>query len=185
MLAPAGCGVVFKLDPAGALAVLHTFTGAPDGTFPLGSLLIDASGNLYGTTTDGGSGTSCSSSFGCGTVFKLSPTGAETVLYSFTGGTDGAFPSGGLVRDTAGNLYGTTAGGGAHNFGTIFTLTTSGVETVLCSFTGERGGAGPEGGLLRNSAGTLYGTTFEGGAANNGVQAQALRATVSPLGQEG
>jgi uncharacterized repeat protein (TIGR03803 family) len=167
--APYGCGTVFKLDPTGTETVLYAFNGAADGAFPASSLLIGASANLYGVTALGGSGTSCGSSLGCGTVFKVDPTGTETVLYSFTGANDGAFPGGALVSDSAGNLYGTTAVGGAHNYGTIFELSPGGVETVLYSFTGEHGGAFPEGGLLRDAAGTLYGTASSGGAADNGV----------------
>jgi len=93
--------------------VLHTFTGATDGRFPLASLVRDSAGNLYGTTREGGSDLTCGSgTTGCGTVFKLDTSGAETVLYRFAGGVDGRFPVANLVRDAAGNLYGTTENGG-------------------------------------------------------------------------
>jgi uncharacterized repeat protein (TIGR03803 family) len=101
VLAPALIAV--QTAQAQTLHVLHAFTGGTDGGYPLGSLLRDAAGNLYGTTSDGGV---------VGTVFKVDTSGKETVLYSFAGGSDGAFPQAGLVRDAAGNLYGTTAGGG-------------------------------------------------------------------------
>ncbi len=123
-----------------------------DGAFPSGGLVRDKAGNLYGTTPVGGA--SC-----CGTVFKLDTTGKETVLYSFTG-PDGELPIAGLVRDKAGNLYGTTASGGASGFGTVFKLDTSGTETVLYSFTGSTDGLEPFGGLVRDKAGNLYGTTI-------------------------
>jgi uncharacterized repeat protein (TIGR03803 family) len=164
---PSGCGTIFELDKAGLETVLHSFTGAPDGEFPGAGLVRDTAGNLYGTTTNGGAGTLCVSS--CGTVFKLDSTGTETVLYRFTGGADGGNPDAGLVRDAAGNLDGTTIGGGAHNDGTVFELGIAGTETVLYSFTGQRGGSQPRAGLLRDSAGNLYGTTEFGGAFDAGV----------------
>jgi uncharacterized repeat protein (TIGR03803 family) len=100
---------------------------------------------------------------GNGTAFKLDTTGKETVLHSFTGGADGGQPFAGLVRDAAGNLYGTTAGGGAFRNGTVFKLDTTGKETVLHSFTGGAGGSTPYRGLVRDAAGNLYGTTAFGG----------------------
>jgi uncharacterized repeat protein (TIGR03803 family) len=139
-----------------------TFTGGADGWGPNG-LIRDAAGNLYGTTQYGGN----SSCFGgCGTVFKLDTAGTETVLYTFTGGTDGANPVASLIRDSAGNLYGTTYGGGASNLGTVFKLDTTGTETVLHSFTGAPDGANPTAALVRDAAGNLYGTTFAGGLAS-------------------
>jgi uncharacterized repeat protein (TIGR03803 family) len=100
-----GCGAVFKVDATGQQTTLYTFTGGADGSGPIGTLLRDAAGNLCGTTANGGTGNS-------GTVFRLSKTGKKTVLYSFQGGTDGAEPFGGLIRDAKGNLYGTTIFGG-------------------------------------------------------------------------
>ena len=100
---------------------------------------------------------------GDGVVFKVDPAGKETVLYSFTGGADGAGPSGDLVRDSDGNLYGTTSGGGPSNAGVVFKLDPTGKETVLYSFTGGADGANPFAGLIRDEAGNLYGTASAGG----------------------
>lgn len=119
----AGFGTVFKLDKTGKETVLYSFAGGTnDGAYPYESRLVrDATGNLYGTTLYGG-GTGCGGS-GCGTVFKVDPSGKETVLYSFTGGTDGGAPWVGLYRDKVGRLYGPTSSGGANNCGTVFKLT--------------------------------------------------------------
>jgi uncharacterized repeat protein (TIGR03803 family) len=151
-----GCGVVFKLDPTGKESVLYTFTGASDGANPHGSLILDSAGNLYGTTLYGGNSNS-------GTVFKVDPTGHETVLYSFTGGADGGNPQAGLVMDQSGNLYGTTELGGTYLKGTVFEISAAGSETVLHTFAGAPDGAYPQSGLILDSAGNLYGTTFQGG----------------------
>jgi uncharacterized repeat protein (TIGR03803 family) len=151
---------------AQTFSVLYTFNGPPDGAYPSGPLIRDAAGNLYGVTSAGGSSSSCSDIVsGCGVVFKLDPTGNETVLYTFTGPPDGAHPSGGLVRDEAGNFYGTTSAGGVSNFGTVFKLDTNGTETVLYSFN-LTDGAYPSGSLVRDAAGNLYGTTFLAGSGN-------------------
>ena len=154
-----GEGTVFKLDTTGTETVLHSFTGPPDGANPLAGLVRDKEGNLYGTTKGGGV-VRCFGS-GCGVVFKLDTTGKETVLYTFTG-LDGFLPAADLVRDKAGNLYGTTFGGGATNQGTVFKLDTTGTQTVLHSFT-RSDGAGPLAGLVMDKAGNLYGTTYAGG----------------------
>ena len=114
-----GLGVVFKLNPNGHETVLHSFNGS-DGDGPNAGLVRDATGNLYGTTVNGGS-SSCFG-FGCGVVFKLEPSGKEIVLHSFNG-SDGYGPSAGLVRDNVGNLYGTAAQGGSSNDGVVFKLT--------------------------------------------------------------
>lgn len=129
---------------------------------------MDAKGNLYGTTVAGGVPGDClydTNGPGCGIVFKVDPTGAETVLYGFTGTNgDGAHPEAGLVRDSAGNLYGTTTNGGAFSFGSVFKVDSAGHETVLYSFTGTNGdGTAPLGGLIMDSTGKLYGTTSGGG----------------------
>src|SRR5271157_4610665 len=153
--------------------VLYTFTGSPDGAVSDGGLVRDAQGNLYGTTSQGGD-PACTN--GCGTVFKVNTTGNETVLYSFTGGADGAYPGAGLLRDAQGNLYGTTGQGGAlacnapNGCGTVFKVDTTGKETVLYSFTGGADGSTPEAGLLPDAQGNLYGTTSQGGdpACTNG-----------------
>ncbi len=156
----ANLGTVFKLDTAGQLTVLHNFSGGTDGKSPAGGLLQDASGNLYGTTTQGGS-------LSHGVIFKLDSAGNETVLYSFTGGADGSYPSS-LVMDATGNLYGTTGDGGnlsclglGYGCGVVYKLDTAGVYTILHTFLGPEG-AGPAG-IVRDSFGNLYGMTFWGG----------------------
>jgi uncharacterized repeat protein (TIGR03803 family) len=161
--------------------VLYAFRGA-DGSAPVAPLVFDAAGNLYGTTRYGGSG-SCSGNFepGCGTVFKLTPSNhgwTQSVLYSFTGGNDGAYPIAPVILDSAGNLYGTTIFGGTGSCyngtgcGVVFKLSPSDTgwsQTVLYSFTGGGDGAQPYAGLVRDSEGNLYGTTFLGGAFANGT----------------
>ncbi|HEV2177754.1 MAG TPA: choice-of-anchor tandem repeat GloVer-containing protein [Terriglobia bacterium] len=151
------CGTVFKLNTFHKENVLHRFSGASDGHFPFASLLMDSAGNFYGTTELGG--THCK-----GTVFKLSASGKETILYNFTGGTDGGLPVSSLVMDAAGNLYGTTYAGGTSNLGTIFELSATGTETVLHSFNGNDG-AQPLAGVTRDAAGNLYGPTSLGGSS--------------------
>ena len=159
----ADAGIVFKIDATGKETVLHRFTGGSDGGTPLASLLRDRSGNLYGTTYSGGDA-SCL----CGTIFKVSPAGAETVLHTFGRGADGQFPLGGLIADSSANLYGTTKGGGAYGAGTVFKIDRTGSETVLYSFNPGNGtdGLQPSGNLARDAAGNLYGTTLEGGDQN-------------------
>jgi uncharacterized repeat protein (TIGR03803 family) len=163
-----GCGMVYKVDKAGTETAVYSFAGGYDGSYPFGGLLQDASSGLYGTTYYGGDGGTSCGGLGCGTVFKLDTSGQETVLYSFTGGTDGSQPAAGLVSDAAGNLYGTTYNGGTFGAGTVFELATSGAETVLHSFTGQTGGANPAATLARDGAGNLYGTTVNGGTITFG-----------------
>jgi uncharacterized repeat protein (TIGR03803 family) len=175
---PFGCGTVFKVSRAGKVTVLHSFIGSPDGEYPTAGLVRDSAGNLYGTTPYGGSvqqGRLHIPTY-WGTVFKVDPTGNETLLYSFCPAgypcTDGQNPTGGLVRDSAGNLYGTTQFGGANGNGTIFKVDPTGNETVLYSFCSQSGcadGYWPYSGLVRDSAGNLYGTTFYGGANGAGA----------------
>jgi uncharacterized repeat protein (TIGR03803 family) len=141
---------------AQTFTLLYSFTGGTDGGNPSGGLVLDAVGNLYGTTSGGGViGGTCKILLGCGTVFKLDTSGKETVLYSFTGQADGTSPSAGLILDAAGNLYGTTPGGGASGSGTVFKLDKTGTFTVLHSH-------GSSGGLVMDAAGNLYGSTTEG-----------------------
>jgi uncharacterized repeat protein (TIGR03803 family) len=162
------CGTVFKVSPAGKEKVLYRFTGGADGASPQAGLVIDQAGNLYGTTFAGGI-QNCAGK-GCGTVFKVSPAGQETVLYSFTGGDDGGLPIGGLVMDKTGNLYGTTEDSAPLTFGTVFKLTPSGTETVLHTFTGGSDGVSPSyGNLLMDTRGNLYGTTQAGGSSQGGT----------------
>lgn len=152
---------------AAAFKVLHSFAGAPDdGSIPA-ALATDAAGNLYGTTFYGGSG--CSSP-GCGVVYKIAPDGSETVLYNFQGGTDGGEPFGrALALDGAGNLYGTTTGGGGYAHGTVYKLSPNGVETVLYAFAGGLDGWDPESAVVEDTAGNLYGTTVLGGDLSCGA----------------
>jgi uncharacterized repeat protein (TIGR03803 family) len=160
--------LVSALAAAQTETVLYGFTGAPDGDGPIGVLVRDDYGNLYGTTYRGGD-TSCAQ--GCGTVFVVNPSGKETVLYRFVGGNDGATPApyGGLARDPQGNLYGTTALGGPYNVGTVFKVTPTGIESVLHAFTGGVDGGTPDSGLIHDGQGNLYGTTSVGGAFNAGT----------------
>jgi len=141
---------------------LYAFQGSPDGGDAIAPLVRDAKGNLYGTTDEGGSG-GCLD-YGCGIVFKVAPNGGETVLYSFQGSTDGAFPAAGLVRDGSGNLYGTTSWSWDYGPGTVFKLAPNGNFTVLYTFTGGADGEAPVGSLVRDAAGNFYGTTYYGGA---------------------
>ena len=168
--APYGCGTVFKLDTTGKETVLHSFTQTPDGAYPDAGLVLDAEGNLYGTTIAGGAYSGIYGNGG-GTVFEIASAGVETVLYSFclkANCTDGDSPSG-LVRDAQGNLYGTTESGGGHlrscenlSCGTIFKVYKKGkkfVEDRLYSFTGKADSGNPKAGLVLDSQGNLYGTT--------------------------
>ena len=171
-----GCGTVFKIDATGMEAVLYRFTGGKDGAFPqFGNLVRDPAGNLYGMTFSGGLLANDCITLGCGVVFKVDPTGKETVLYRFTGGRDGAGPQASVVRDSAGNFYGTTQGGGdlacdaPYGCGTVFKLGRSGKLTVLYRFRGGNDGWHPLGGVTLDKTGNVYGTTAYGGANGNGV----------------
>jgi uncharacterized repeat protein (TIGR03803 family) len=131
--------------------------------------MLDASGNLYGTTNGGGSG--CSA--GCGIVFEIAPDGTESVLYAFKGGHDGSGPQAGVVSDQAGDLYGTTYDGGGSGFngvgcGTVYKLAANGSEKVLCALHGAHG-SHPVASLFMRSNGLLYGSTRAGGAKKDGV----------------
>jgi uncharacterized repeat protein (TIGR03803 family) len=193
---PSGCGVVFKLDSSGQETVLYAFSGGGDGGLPQAGLIQDAAGNLYGTTYYGGNTSSSScfigGSFGCGVVFKLDPSGQETVLYAFSGGADGANPSAGLIRDAAGNLYSTTQLGGntsnaicgAAGCGVVFKLDPSGKETVLYTFTGGADGLDPYAGLVRDAAGNLYGTTGYGGNEGSFCYSCGVVFKLDPSGKE-
>jgi uncharacterized repeat protein (TIGR03803 family) len=146
-------GTVFKRGIDDTLTVLHSF-GGKDGISPVGGLLRDGAGNLYGSAEAGGDS-------GKGTLFQITNAGVFRRLYSFTGGTDGATPNGGLVRDAAGNLFGTAQFGGSEGLGTVFQLSPLHVLTVLHTFTGNRDGAFPLAGLFRDSSGNLYGTAVK------------------------
>jgi uncharacterized repeat protein (TIGR03803 family) len=154
---PSANGTVFKIAPDGTETIIHAFNAdGSDGVNPYGGLIFDKAGNIYGTTYQGGTK-------GFGTVYKITPTGAESVVYSFKGdGTDGTNPYGGVVVDPKGNIYGTTYLGGTKGFGTVFKITPSGTETVLHSFT-DTDGSHPYAGVIRDKKGVLYGTTVNGG----------------------
>jgi len=152
-----GCGVVFRLNAAGKEAVLYRFSGDdPDQGGPFGSVILDAAGNLYGTTSG--------SALFHGTVFTLEKGGRQTVLHEFAGGADGGTPEAGLIQDAAGNLYGTTVFGGAFGQGVVFKLDTVLKETVLHSFKGQGDGTNTLASLIRDAAGNLYGTASGGGS---------------------
>jgi uncharacterized repeat protein (TIGR03803 family) len=176
-----GCGVAFKLSATGTYTLLHEFGGGTDGFMPMASLVEDSSGNLYGSTEYGGiTGGVCTSS-GCGVVFEINSAGTESVLYKFTGGSDGAKLACNLIRDSAGNLYGTTYTGGSTagncesigdtdipGCGTVFKLGTTGALTVLHQFT-VGGGANSAAGLTPGPGDVFYGTTEHGGTLHGGV----------------
>jgi uncharacterized repeat protein (TIGR03803 family) len=134
--------------------------------------LLEASGNIYGTTSNGG--VDCDETGqGCGVVFKLTPDGTETVLYAFAGGSNGAYPTGGVIMDDAGTLYGTTNNGGVDcdgsgGCGVVYALASDGTETGLHSFAGGNDGNHPRGTLVMDGSGRMYGTTAEGGSENDG-----------------
>ena len=159
-----GFGTVFKVTPNGTLTSLHSFDSS-DGAAPYAALVQAGDGNFYGTTLEGGSSQSCDR--GCGTVFKITPSGSLTTLYSFCASglpcPDGASPYAGLVQAADGNFYGTTNTGGANGFGAVFKITANGTLTTLHSFQFSEG-IYPEAGLVQASDGNFYGTTFEGGS---------------------
>jgi uncharacterized repeat protein (TIGR03803 family) len=177
-------GNVFEVTPDGVETVLHNFQGGPDGLSPQASLFRDSRGNLYGTTQYGGASTgSPDCNIGCGTVFEITASGEEKVLYSFTGGTDGGFPLGGVLL-AAGDLYGTTNAGGTGS-GTIFKLTLNGKESVLHTFAGGIDGELPYGNLIRDEQGNLYGTTSYGGSGSSNCPAGSGCGTVYELSPTG
>lgn len=156
-------GAVFKANGSVQERVLYSFGSiANDGANPESSLIFDESGNLYGTTFSGGAS-------GNGIVFKLTPKGVETVLYSFAGGTDGASPEARLAMDKSGNLYGTTTAGGVSGEGTVFEISKAGQHSVLYSFGGGSDGTDPVAGVTLDAKGNLYGTTAAGGSYGYGT----------------
>ncbi|HEY7099393.1 MAG TPA: choice-of-anchor tandem repeat GloVer-containing protein [Terriglobales bacterium] len=159
-------GIIFQLDASGNETKLHDFQGT-DGNSPVGRLVRDAAGNLYGVTSAGGN-PGCYP-YGCGTVFKLDSRGVLTVLYRFQPNHDAKYPYAGLIRDGAGNLYGTTPKGGTFNDGAVFKVDASSKERVLYNFTGGADGAVPFGDLIRDTAGNLFGTASRGGVADAGT----------------
>jgi len=182
-------GTVFEMSPASGgswnYRILHTFKRfTRDGADPFAALAFDSSGNLYGTTRDGGDASNCGA-LGCGTVFKFTPASGGTwhyrVIYRFKGGTDGKLPYAGVVSDSAGNLYGTTSEGGnegctigSGGCGIVFELSpnSNGTyrETRIHLFTGpSKDGGAPNGGLILDHAGNLFGTTPFGGSLADGT----------------
>jgi uncharacterized repeat protein (TIGR03803 family) len=153
-----GCGTVFKVTAGGTVTTLYSFcsqTNCPDGTFPYGGLVQASNGNFYGTTELGGAN-------GGGTVFEITPAGALTTLYSFSG-SDGLYPYAGLVQAANGNFYGTTSGGST-NYGTVFEITPAGTLTTLHSFDENHNEGGePYAALTQATNGSFYGTTYTGG----------------------
>jgi uncharacterized repeat protein (TIGR03803 family) len=161
-----GSGTVFDITSAGKLTTLHTFTSTEaDGNY--GALIQATNGNFYGTTFGGGNGN--------GTVYEVTPAGKLTTIYTFctkSGCPDGSAPYAGVIQATDGNLYGTTFGGGISNGGTIFKLTTAGALTTLYSFCSKSDctdGSSPQGGLVQDTNGTFYGTTYYGGTDGIGT----------------
>jgi len=159
-------GVVYMISPAGVETDIYSFgQTATDGAAPQSGLLMDSTGNLYGTTKNGGT-------YGQGTVYRINKDGTETILYSFGASSgDGSGVLFGVIQDALGNLYGTTVSGGAYNQGTVYKLAPDGTETILHSFNPgvNFDGFGPEGSLLLDGAGNLYGTTTGGGMLGGGL----------------
>lgn len=171
-----GCGVVFELASSGE-TVLHDFAGGNDGFGPGGGLTIDKTGSLYGTTPDGGASSE-------GVVYRVSRRGngwREVVIHAFTGGADGGVGSlGRLLADASGNLYGVTEEGGAGGKGTVFELARRGGEgrwlfRTLYAFKGTPDAAAPYGGLIADSSGDLFGTTYYGGSVDSGAVFELTR----------
>jgi len=163
-------GIAYQVTPSGTETVLHNFTGSTDGNTPAGGL-IWVSGNLYGTAQTGGA-------HGMGSVFQMTPSGTVTLVHSFTSissdgvNSDGAAPSAALILGSGGNFYGTTNGGGAGGWGTVFKITPTGTLTLLHSFqdgTVSNDGRLPEARVIQGSDGNLYGITNRGGSADNGT----------------
>jgi uncharacterized repeat protein (TIGR03803 family) len=165
-----GCGTIYRLDPAGKLHVLYEFSGGADGSVPVGPLVPDGKGNLYGVAQAGGD-LSCSElRVGCGTVFRFArKSGKLNVLHTFHG-ADGATPQPDLLLDTtSGNLYGAASQGGTSQNGVLFKISSDGKYTILHRFTGTKDGSSPNGGLVLDEAGNLFGTAQTGGRGTDGT----------------
>jgi uncharacterized repeat protein (TIGR03803 family) len=157
-------GTVFRISPSGTFTSLYSFGISIDGIRPQAGLVQGTDSNFYGTTEYGGASTNCFG--GCGTVFRMSPTGSLTNLHSFSGRSDGSAPYGGLLQGSDGNFYGTTPVGGASNNGVVFWMSPSGTLTDIYAFTGIKDGGFPEDKLVQGSDGNFYGTTYYGGLTN-------------------
>jgi uncharacterized repeat protein (TIGR03803 family) len=174
-------GTVFRVSPSGTYSNLHSFAGYPtDGWLPQAALVQSSDSNLYGTTDFGGADND-------GTVFRISPSGSETILHSFgVNPNDGDLPWAGLVQGSDGNFYGTTYGGGTNSCscGTVFRISPSGTETTLYSFVGSPSdGATLPDGLVQGSDGNFYGTTEYGGTTNAGTVFKLSVPLSSPANQ--
>ncbi len=171
-----GMGTVFKVTSSGVGSTLWNFgTGSNDAQEPLAGLVEGSDGNFYGSTIAGGA-------HGQGTVYRITPAGAEAVLWSFGGPGDGASPTSTLTQAGDGTLYGTTASGGANGAGTVFSITATGVETVLWSFGPTAAdGQTPWGGVIQAADGSCYGTTTKGGANNSGTVFRVTAAGVETV----
>jgi uncharacterized repeat protein (TIGR03803 family) len=167
-----GCGTIFKITPSGTFSTLYTFCpviviGCPDGSSPVGGLILANDGSLYGTTEGGGFVGSLCSPTGCGTIFKITPEGTLTTLHRFVF-TDGQDLHAGLFRASDRNFYGTTRSGGTYGYGTVFRMTPTGTLTTLYSFCAQPScpdGGVPQASLVQATNGDLYGTTWEYGSA--------------------
>jgi len=169
-----GQGVLFRMDARGNVQVLHSFLGEDDGSHPVGGLTLGDDGNLYGTTSSGGPHLK-------GTVFKMTPQGRFTTLFSFNG-ANGSSPQAGLTRGAPGVFYGTAAAGGDFENGTIFRITAAGAFTILHSFATPAEGQFPYSDLATGKDGNLYGTTLFGGPINiNNQYGTVFR--INPRGQ--
>ena len=174
-----GCGVAFELDASGKESVITFFVGTPEGTNPTAGVVLDSTGNIYGTSPGGFAG--------AGTIFKGFPQAPNggLVLYTFQGGTDGKTPQAGVIRAASGNLYGTTVDGGANGAGVIYELNSRFTQSVLVNFCANvncTDGANPKAGLTRDSAGNFYTTTYGGGAHGQGeVLELELKATAPTI----
>lgn len=159
----AGGGTLYKVTSSGVFTALYNLPPPPPSLilFPVATLVQATDGNVYGTATAGGA-------TNLGSIFKLTPDGEFTTLYSFTGGADGKTPQAALIQGANGDFFGTTIAGGAFGYGTVFTVTSDGTLTVLYTFTGGADGATPRA-LMQAADGSLYGTTADGGTNGKGV----------------
>lgn len=167
-------GTVFQINSVGSEAVLYSFRGGADGMNPAAALVMGSDGAFYGTTPFGGGSTNPACANGCGTVYRITTAGVETVLYSFGGGTgNGANPYASLIEGSDGNFYGTTEAGGSENCsggcGSVFKITPQGIETPVYLFALAIDGISPSSGLIQGSTGDYYGVTESGGTFDGGT----------------
>jgi uncharacterized repeat protein (TIGR03803 family) len=155
-----GGGTFFRFSTSRVITTLHSFSGGDDGASPQGGLVLASDGNFYGSAQTGGTNP-------VGIIFRTTPSGVVSRLYTFHGTSDGGSASYGFIQGSDGSFYGITIGGGTSNKGTIFKLTTDGVLTTLYSFTGGGDGRNPIGRLTQGSDGNFYGTTVGGGSTND------------------